>query len=189
MVLAEINNHFSLHRLYDIILTCMYTTAQYESIVRQYSAPLYWHIRRMVVCHEDAEDILQDTLSSIFLHLRQVRDPSKLQAWLYTVATNKAKRFLSRKARELHCEDISSHLCEILSGTPYVNYEKAAAIDLHKAILKLPVKQQLAFNLRFFDELEYEQISRITGMSVETLRVNYHIARNKVTKYIDEEQL
>lgn len=162
---------------------------RYENIIKQYSEPLYWHIRRLVVCHEDAQDLLQDTLSSVFLNLWQIRDPAKTKAWLYAVATNKANRFLRKKARELRCEDISEHLCEIIESSAFVDYEKAAAIDLHKAVLKLPKAQQLVFNLKFFDEMEYEEISRITGSSIDSLRVNYHIAKKKVTKYIHEEQL
>ena len=161
----------------------------YENIVKKYSEPLYWHIRRLVVSHEDAQDILQDTLSSVFLSMWQLRDPGKTQAWLYTIATNKAKRFLRRKARDLHCEDISDHLCDMLSDSQYVNYDKAAAVDLHKAILKLPPKQQLVFNLHFFDEMDYEKISKITGMSENTVKVNYHIAKTKVTQFIYEEEL
>jgi len=162
---------------------------RYLSLVKQFSEPLYWHIRRLVVCHEDAQDILQDTLTSVFLHLWQVKDPAKTKAWLYAVATNKAIRFLRKKSRNLRCEDISEHLCGMIESGPYVDFEKAAAIDLHKAVLKLPKTQQIVFNLRFFDEMEYEDISRITGSSVESLRVNYHIAKKKVTQFIDEEQL
>lgn len=162
---------------------------RYETIIRQYSEPLYWHIRRMVVCHEDAQDLLQDTFSSLFLHLWQLRDPQKTKAWLYTIATNKANRFLKKKARALRCEDISDHLCDIIESSPFVDYEKAAAVDLHRALLKLPKTQQLIFNLRFFDEMEYEEISRITGSSIDALRVNYHLAKKKITQYIDEEQL
>jgi len=162
---------------------------RYEALVRQYSESLYWHIRRMVVSHEDAQDILQDTLTSMFLHLWQLRDESKAKYWLYTIATNKANHFLRKKSRELHCDDISDHLVDMLSGGEYVNYEKAAAIDLQKAILKLPKTQQMVFNLRFFDELEYDEICKITGSNPESVRVNYHLAKKKVTKYINEEQL
>lgn len=164
-------------------------TDRYETLVRLYSEPLYWHIRRMVVCHEDAQDLLQDTLSSLYLHWWQIRDRSKAKAWLYAVATNKANRFLKRKARELKCDDISEHLCELLAESAYVDYDKAAAIDLQKAVLRLPQAQRLVFNLRFFDEMEYEEISGITGSSIDTLRVNYHLAKKKVTQYINEEQL
>lgn len=162
---------------------------RYEVLVSQYSEALYWHIRRMVVCHEDAQDVLQDTLSSIFLHIRQLKDPAKMKAWLYTIATNKANRFLRKKAKRLRCEDISEHLCDMIESTAYVDYEKAAAIDLHKAILKLPKVQQLVFNLRFFDEMEYEDISKITKTSIDSLRVNYHLAKKKITQYLNEEQL
>jgi len=162
---------------------------RYESLVRQYSQPLYWHIRRLVVCHEDAQDILQDTLSSMFLHLWQLRDPSKVKAWLYTVATNRAKRFLRMKAKKYESGDITDYLLENLADSKYVDYEKAAAVDMQRAILKLPATQQLVFNLRFFDEMEYEEISRITGSSLESVRVNYHLAKKKVTQYINEEQL
>jgi len=162
---------------------------RYESLVREYSQPLYWHIRRMVVCHEDAQDILQETLTSMFLHLWQLKDPSKAKAWLYTVATNKAKRFLRKKAREYDSGDLSGYLLENLADGSYVDYDKAAAIDLHKAILKLPAMQQLVFNLRFFDEMEYEEISKVTGSSLTSIRVNYHLAKKKVSQYINEEQL
>jgi len=160
----------------------------FESIVREYSQPLYWHIRRMVVCHEDAEDLLHDTFTSLFLHFWQIREPSKTRAWLYAVATNKANRFLRRKARELRCDDISDYLTDELDDTPYVNYGKASDIDLQKAFLKLPKAQKEVFNLRFFAEMEYEEISRITGTAIPTLRVNYHYAKEKIVQYIHEEQ-
>jgi len=162
---------------------------RYEALVRQYSEQLYWHIRRMVVCHEDAQDILQDTLSSMYLHLWQLRDPGKAKAWLYRIATNKTNRFLRKKARRLNCTDISEHLADSIADSGNVDFEKAAAIDLQKAVLRLPETQRLVFNLHFFDEMEYEEISRITGKSIDTLRVNYHLAKKKVTDYIYEEQL
>jgi len=162
---------------------------RFEAIVKEYSQPLYWHIRRMVVCHEDAEDLLHDTFSSLFLHFWQIREPSKTKAWLYTVATNKANRFLRRKARELRCDDISGYLTDTLDDTAFVNYAEKAAIDLQTAFLKLPKAQQTVFNLRYFGEMEYEEISRITGTSIPTLRVNYHIAREKIINYIHEEEL
>lgn len=167
----------------------MHSTDRYETMVRQYSEPLYWHIRRLVVCHEDAEDILQDTFTSAFLHLWQLRDPAKIKSWLYTIATNKSVKFLRNKKRAIKCDDISEHLVEMLEEGRYVNYDKAAAVDLQKAVLKLPKMQQLVFNLRFFDEMEYDEISKITGSSEETLRVNYHIAKKKVTTFIYEEEL
>jgi len=143
----------------------------------------------MVVDHEDARDVLQDTLSSVYLHLWQVRDESKLRPWLYTVATNKANKFLSKKSRRLDCEDMGEYLANTLTASEQVDYQKAAAIDLHKAVLALPPQQKLVFNLRFFDELEYEEISRITGFSQESLRVSYHIAKKKVQQYIKDEQI
>jgi len=162
---------------------------KYEMIVRRYSEPLYWHIRRLVVCHEDAQDVLQDSLTSIYFHLWQVRDEAKIKAWVYSVATNKAYKFLRKKSRQLNDELVSEQLAEQLSETAYVDYEKAGAVDLQKAILSLPKQQQLVFNLRFYDEMDYEQISRITGTSVDSLRVNYHIARKKVEKYLTDEQI
>lgn len=167
----------------------MKTDQLFSNLVSELSEPLYWHLRRLVVCHEDAQDLLQDTFESACLHLWQLRDPSKAKAWLYAVATNKARRFLRRKARMLHTEDLSEYLSHELCASPYVNYEKAAVINLHKAILSLPPVQQLVFNLRYFDEMDYEQISQITGTSVDSLRVNWHLAKNKVKKYIDDEQI
>lgn len=99
----------------------MKSSDRYEEIVRQYSEPLYWHIRRIVVCHEDAQDILQDTLSSMFINLWQLREQDKTKSWLYTIATNKSLRFLKKKSRELRVEDISEHLCDILAESSYVD--------------------------------------------------------------------
>jgi len=162
---------------------------RFETIVKEYSQQLYWHIRRMVVCHEDAEDILHDTFTSLFLHFWQIREPEKTRAWLYTVATNKSNRFLRRKSRELRCEDITEYLINTIDESPFIDNTKTADINLHKAFLKLPKAQRTVFNLRFFGEMEYEEISRITGSSIPTLRVNYHFAKEKIINFIHEEEL
>jgi len=162
---------------------------RFEAIVKEYSQPLYWHIRRMVVCHEDAEDILHDTFASLFLHFWQIREPSKTKAWLYAVATNKSNRFLRRKSRELRCDDISEYLSDRIDDTEFVNHAQTAAVNLQKAFLKLPKAQQTVFNLRYFSEMNYEEISKITGTGIATLRVNYHIAKEKIINYIHEEEL
>ena len=139
----------------------------FRMLVDSFQEPIYWHIRRLVVSHEDAEDIIQEVFIRVFRHLKQFREESSLATWIYKIATNESLRFLkSRKAED------------------YVDYDNELAVKFKTAVLKLPEKQRIVFNLRYYDELDYEAISQITGDRVETLKVNYHYAKEKIKEYI-----
>lgn len=153
-------------------------------IVDRYSEPLYWYIRRMVVSHEDARDILQDTLLAAYRKLWQVRDEAKMKSWVYRIATNRINRYFRTKARENSLEEFAD-----LEGMTYVDSSDKAEIKLQKAIKTLTPFQQTVFNLRYYDELGYDEISRITGSGVGSLKVVYHNAKEKIIKYIEDEQL
>ena len=165
----------------------MSQNSRYLQIVDQYSEPLYWHIRRLVVSHEDAQDILQDTLVSIYRNLWQLRDESRTKAWVYRIATNKVNRFFAREQRRIGTTEIGESLAERLESSEYVNYDEIAGIKLQKAVMTLSRQQQTVFNLRYYDDMDYKEISRITGSSEGTLKVAYHNAREKIQKYLENE--
>lgn len=157
----------------------------FRMLVDSFQKPVYWHIRRLVVSHEDAEDIIQEVFIRIFRHLKQFREESSLATWIYKIATNESLRFLKNRRTEMvSAEEIQEGLLEKLKTSDYIDYDNELAVKFQTAVLKLPEKQRVVFNLRYYDELDYEAISQITGDRVETLKVNYHYAKEKIKEYI-----
>lgn len=157
----------------------------FRMLVEKYHTSMYWHIRRMVVSHEDAQDVLQETFIRIFRYLGDFRAESSLTTWIYRIATNECIRFLDRQREELiSSEEVQADLKDKLMASDYVDYEDAMQVKFQKAILTLPEKQRVVFNLRYYDELKYEEISRITGSKVETLKANYYFAKEKIKEYM-----
>ena len=154
-------------------------------IVEKFRSPMYWHIRRMVISHEDAEDVLQETFIRIFRAMDDFRQESSLTTWVYRIATNECIRFLNRrKEQAVSTEEVQEELMSKLMASEYVDYDNAMEVKFQQAILSLPEKQRLVFNLRYYDELKYEEISRITDTKVETLKSNYHFAKEKIKEYM-----
>lgn len=154
-------------------------------IVEKFRSPMYWHIRRMVISHEDAEDVLQETFIRIFRAMDDFRQESSLTTWVYRIATNECIRFLNRrKEQAVSTEEVHDELMNKLMASEYVDYDNAMEVKFQQAILSLPEKQRLVFNLRYYDELKYEEISRITDTKVETLKSNYHFAKEKIKEYM-----
>jgi len=157
----------------------------FRLLVEKYQSPMYWHIRRMVISHEDAEDVLQETFIKIFRHLDDFRAESSLSTWVYRIATNECIRFLNRRKELLvSTEEVQEDLMNRLMASEYVDYDNAMEVKFQQAILTLPEKQRLVFNLRYYDELKYEEISRITNTKVETLKTNYYFAKEKIKEYM-----
>lgn len=157
----------------------------FKLLMDNFQQPIYWHIRRMVVSHEDAEDILQEVFIRIFRHLDQFREESSLSTWIYRIATNECLRFLhARKEQAVSAEEVQEELLNKLLASDYVDYENEMAVKFQQAILMLPEKQRVVFSLRYYDELEYEEISRITDTKVDTLKVNYHYAKETIREYM-----
>lgn len=157
----------------------------FRLLVEKYQTSIYWHIRRMVVSHEDAEDVLQETFIKVFRHLDDFRYECSFSTWLYRIATNESIRFLNhRKEQAVSSEEVQADLMEKLMASEYVDYDNAMEVKFQQAILTLPEKQRLVFNLRYYDELKYEEISQITDTKVETLKANYHFAKEKIKKYM-----
>ena len=157
----------------------------FRLLVEKFQQPMYWHIRRMVVGHEDAEDVLQETFIRIYRYLGDFRSESSLSTWIYRITTNECIRFLNRKKEEaISTEEMQEELINKLMASEYVDYENEMVVKFQKAILKLPEKQRLVFNLRYYDDLSYEEISKITDSKVETLKANYHFAKEKIKEYM-----
>lgn len=160
----------------------------FTSVVQSYQKPLYWYIRRLVVSHEDSEDILQETFIRAFKNLWQLRDESSLKPWLYRIATGEISRFFRKNRIHMDSmEEVSPYLLEQLMDSSYVDYTKEAEINLQKALLTLSPQQRTVFCLRYYDEMDYKEISYITGSTESTLKVAYHNARQKVEKYLTNE--
>lgn len=157
----------------------------FRMLVEKYQRSIYWHIRRMVVSHEDAEDVLQETFIRIFKYLNEFRADSSLSTWIYRIATNECYRFLDKKKEvSVSTEEVQADLMNKLMASEYVDYDNEMEVKFQQAVLTLPEKQRLVFNLRYYDELSYEEISQITDAKVETLKANYHFAKEKIKKYM-----
>ncbi len=153
----------------------------FNEIVEQYRERLYWHIRSLVCSHEDADDVLQDTFIKIWKALPSFRGDSELFTWAYRIATNESLNYLHKqKIRSaLSFESLRTTLENRIDDDPWFDGD-ALQRDLAKAIQGLPEKQRVVFQLRYFEELPYEQISEITGTSVGALKASYHIAYEKI---------
>ena len=156
-----------------------------EQLIERYHQPLYWHIRRMVVSHDDAQDVLQETFIRIHLHVHELKDPEQERAWVYRIATNEALQWLRSKHEFLSLEDDdASPLINTLMADTYTDTGDALVLLMQEAILTLPTMQHTMFNLRYYDELPYEEIASVTGSSVSSAKTNYHYAKEKISNYI-----
>ena len=165
----------------------------FDRLIEQYGDRLYWHIRRVVVNHEDAEDVLQETFAKAYTSIADFRGDSEssLIAWLYRIATNVAINVLRRR-KKWAFSSLDSVRGDLLATFEHEIDPSAdeIVVRLQKAILALPTKQRLVFNMRYYDELSFEQISQATGQSVSTLKTNYHYAVERIkaeVKIIDKE--
>lgn len=157
----------------------------FKLLMEHFQRPIYGYIRRLVVSHEDAEDILQEVFIRIFRHMEQFKAESSLSTWIYRIATNESLRLLnSRKEKAVATEEVQEELMNKLMASDYIDYENEMAVKFQQAILTLPEKQRIVFNLHYYDELEYDAISRITGTKPETAKVNYHYAKEKIKEYM-----
>jgi RNA polymerase sigma-70 factor (ECF subfamily) len=153
----------------------------FNAIVKNYSERLYWHVRRMVGTHEDADDLLQDIFLKIWTALPSFRGEAQLYTWVWRIATNETLNWLRReKVRAaLRFQSVDAEMERRIMADPYFN-GTAAQRELFKALARLPEKQRQVFVMRWWDELSYEEISAITGTSVGALKASYHIAKEKL---------
>ena len=157
----------------------------FNQLVRQYQQKIYWHIRKMVIDHDDADDLTQETFLKAWINLDKFRADAQLYTWLFRIASNECINFLNKKRRRffIPIHDVGHELAEKIDNDPLLSGDEVQR-QLQKALLHLPDKQRLVFNMKYFDDLKYEQISEITGTSVGALKASYHIAVKKIEEYL-----
>ena len=155
----------------------------FEAIVRHYSSQLYWQIRRIVIDHDDANDLLQNTFIKAWMNIEYFRGDAKMSTWLYRIALNECLTFMSRRSQTLPLDEMAETKAEELVADQYFTGDEVQLL-LQKALLTLPDKQRMVFNLRYFDEMSYDEISQIFGTTVGALKSSYHIAVKKVEDYV-----
>ena len=159
----------------------------FANLVSEYSERLYWQIRKMVYSHDDANDILQDVFIKAWLNIEKFRGDAKLSTWLYKIAINESITFINRSKAKLNLsiDDADSFLIEKLEGDEYFDGDEAQLL-LQKAIVTLPEKQRLVFQMKYFNEMKYDEMSDILGTSVGALKASYHHAVKKVERFLKE---
>ena len=157
----------------------------FRMLMGRYGEPVYWHIRRLVVSHDDAEDAEQETFIRVFRSIGQFRKGSSLKTWIYRIATNEALRILERRRQGQVAIDTPGTGVNAMPADEYTDYSDLEGVRLQKAIRSLPAGQQLVFILRYYDELSYNEIARITEMSAASAKTSYHIAKGKIIKYMN----
>ncbi len=160
-------------------------SAAFSKIVKQYSEPLYWHIRRMVLSHDDTNDIMQNTFIKAWMGIDTFRGDSQLSTWLYRIAINETLTFLSKRSQSIPIDSPEASVVEQLESDTYFNGDKAEA-TFQEALQKLPPKQRMVFNMKYYEEMKYEEISNILGTSVGALKASYHIAVKKIEEFLKE---
>jgi RNA polymerase sigma-70 factor (ECF subfamily) len=157
----------------------------FRLVVEKYSSKLYWHIRRLVILHEDADDALQNTFINAWRSIGDFRSESSLYTWLYTIATNEALTLINKRKRNLamSIDDLGSYFENSHEGSTWFDGDEAQ-IKLQNAILKLPEKQRIVFNLKYFDEMTYEDMSKVLNTSEGALKASYHHAVKKIEKIL-----
>lgn len=157
----------------------------FNLLVKKYRQRVYYHIRRIVIDHDDADDVVQNTFIKVWKGLPKFRQDSQLYTWMYRIATNEALTFLKKKRTMLFLPLVNVE--KQLEGKLESNLNvKPDHIEMkfQQALLKLPEKQRIVFNLRYYDEMPYEEMSRVLGTSVGALKASYHHAAKKIEKFI-----
>ena len=159
----------------------------FGELVRITQQPLYWHIRKMVLCHDDANDVLQNTFVKAWNGIENFRGESQIYTWLYRIATNETLTFLAsqRMKNVASSIDFEDSLIDKMTSDSYFDGDEAA-IKLEKAILTLPEKQRLVFNMKYYQDITYEEMSEVLGTSVGALKASYHHAVKKIENYLTD---
>lgn len=158
----------------------------FRLLMASYKEPVYWHIRRLVVSHADAQDAAQEAFVRVFRNFSQYNEKNSFKAWIFRIATNEALRLLGKlkNSTMLSLDEVTA---DMLSTKTDEHFDSSDAITmkLQQAILHLPAKQQLAFNLRYYDEMSYEEIAEVAGSTAASMKVSYNIAKEKIIAYMN----
>ncbi len=159
----------------------------FRELLGRYQERLYWHIRKIVISHDDADDVLQNTCIKIWNGLKNFREDSQLFTWLYRIATNESITFLNKKKKSysLPIEEVQTYLENNLESDIYYTGDEIQK-KLKKAIITLPEKQRIVFNMKYFDEMKYEDMAEILQTSTGALKASFHHAVKKIENFLKE---
>ncbi|MFP4845722.1 RNA polymerase sigma factor [Winogradskyella sp. PE311] len=159
--------------------------AAFRELLKLYKERLYWHIRKIVISHDDADDVLQNTFIKIYRSIDKFKGESQLFSWMYRIATNESITHINKNAKRLQISNEEHKARAINNLTADVYFEgDDIQLQLQKAIATLPEKQQLVFNMKYFDDLKYKEMSKILDTSEGALKASYHIAAKKIEAYL-----
>jgi RNA polymerase sigma-70 factor (ECF subfamily) len=157
----------------------------FKELLQLYKERLYWHIRKIVISHDDADDVLQNTFIKVYRSIDKFKGESKLYSWLYRIATNESITLINKNAKRLQISNEEHQTNAINNLTADVYFEgNEIQIKLQRAIATLPQKQQLVFNMKYFDDLKYKEIAEILETSEGALKASYHIAVKKIESFL-----
>lgn len=160
----------------------------FNLLIRKYQQKVYWLIRKMVIDHDDSNDLTQETFIKVWKSLSAFRSDSQLYTWIYRIATNECLAFLNKKKKKffIPINDVSAELEEKLEQDAHICGDEIE-LKFQKALLKLPDKQRLVFNMKYFEEMKYEEIAEILGTSVGALKASYHLAVKKIEDFLNKD--
>ncbi len=160
----------------------------FNLLLNKYQQKIYWHIRRLVIDHDDSDDLVQETFVKVWKNLANFRSDSQLYTWIYRIATNESITFLNKKKlkNNVSLDDVSGELAESLTSASYFDGDKIQR-KLQEAILTLPEKQRIIFNMKYFDDMKYDEISAVLGTTVGALKASFHIAVKKIESILINE--
>lgn len=162
----------------------------FNLLLNKYQQKIYWHIRRLVIDHDDTDDLVQESFVKVWKNLANFRSDSQLYTWIYRIATNESITFLNKKKlkNNVSLDDVSGELAESLTAAHYFDGDRIQR-KLQEAILTLPEKQRVIFNMKYFDDMKYDEISEVLGTSVGALKASFHIAVKKIESILTKDEL
>ncbi len=157
----------------------------FGELMSLYKERLYWHIRKIVISHDDTDDVLQNTFIKVYRNIDKFKGESKLFSWMYRIATNEAITFINQRARrsQLSSEEFQQQAIENLRADVYFEGDEIQ-LKLQRAISRLPQKQQIVFNMKYFDDMKYKDMSEVLETSEGALKASYHLAVKKIESYL-----
>jgi RNA polymerase sigma factor (sigma-70 family) len=160
----------------------------FNLLLNKYQQKIYWHVRRMVIDHDDADDLVQDVFIKVWKNLLGFRSDAQLYTWMYRIATNECITFLNKKKQKnnVSLDDMDHELADTLSESDHFTGDQIQQ-KLQQALLTLPEKQKLVFNMKYYDDMKYEEISQVLGTSVGALKASFHLAVKKIESYLLKE--